>query len=96
MKDNYYALIEKKGSRITLLHLYDNTNKTVYCGETKIKRDSYVIESDPLSYFNSSHLLIIPINKFKFNEFLESDYNKFRLKQYKKFIIENNLEEWYI
>lgn len=96
MKDNYYVLIEKKGTRITLLNLYNNINKTIYCGETKIKSDSYMIESDPMSYFNSTHLLIIPINKFKFNEFLESDFNRFKFKEYKKFIIKNNLEEWYI
>ena len=96
MKDNYYVLIERKGSKISLLNLYDNINRLIYCGETKIKDDFFMIQSNPSQYFDSQSLIIIPLNKDKFDEIMDSDFELFKYKSYKKFIIKNDLAEWYI
>lgn len=96
MKDNYYVIVEKKGSKISLLNLYDNINRLIYCGETKIKDDFFMIESNPSQYFDSPSLVIIPLNKGKFDEIMDSDLSFFKYKSYKKFIIKNDLAEWYI
>lgn len=97
LKYKHYIVIETKDDKISLFNLYDDENKIIYEGEGKIKDVKRNIVGDLKSYFDSEHLILIPIKKEQFQQMLDFSFEqKINNKKFNKFIKDHNLIEWSI
>ena len=98
MKSNYYCSIEvNKSNKIFLFDLFDEKKELIYNGNSQIKnRNNKITKEIFFKYYDTKERILIPINKTKFNIFLDLYYDDIKQLKIINFLTKYKLEEYAI
>jgi len=95
--NDYLLSIGLKDNKIIYFDLYDPEERTQYNGAFKIKDRIFKTTKDSfIKHQKEWNHIIIPIDKKRFNIFLESYYDDIREITLNKFAIKYGIEEYLI
>ena len=98
MKSNYYCSIEvNKSNKIFLFDLFDEKKELIYNGNSQIRdRINKINKEIFFKYHDTKERILIPINKTKFNIFLDLYYDDIKQLKIINFLTKYKLEEYVI